>query len=102
MQAQDVLPDGQDFVVKDGVTLRKGSVAAFIGNAQVLQNPGASAQARQDAQRDLVSLIPVLDALGLFDVFELRSPQLRDEVARHRGQGGHGAALSPAPAAPHA
>ena len=99
MQAQDVLPDGQNFVVKDGVTLRKGSVAAFVGNAQVLQNPDASAQARQDAQRDLVSLIPVLEALGLFDVFELRSPELRDEVARHRG---HGAALSPAPAAPHA
>ena len=93
MQAKDVLPDGQDFFVKDGVTLRKGSVAAFVGNAQVLQNPDASAQARQDAQRDLVSLIPVLEALGLFDVFELRSPALRAEVARHR------AALSPAPVA---
>ena len=93
MQAQDVLPEGQDFVVRNGLTLRKGSVGAFLVNAQVLQDPNATAEARQAAEHDLVSLLPALEALGLFDVFELRSPTLRDEVARHR------AALSPAPAA---
>jgi hypothetical protein len=93
MQAQDVLPDGQDFVVRNGLTLRKGSVGAFLVNAQVLQDPNATAEARQAAERDLVALLPALEALGLFDVFELRSPTLRDEVARHR------AALSSAPAA---
>ena len=97
MQAQDVLPDGQDFVVRNGLTLRKGSVGAFLVNAQVLQDPNATAEARQAAERDLVALLPALEALGLFDVFELRSPTLRDEVARHR------AALSSSPAAgPHA
>ena len=93
MQAQDVLPDGQDFVVRNGVNLRKGSVAAFLANAQLLQDPNAGADAKQAAERDLIELLPALDALGLFDVFELRSPTLRDEVARHR------AALSSAPAA---
>ncbi|MFH0131011.1 hypothetical protein ACGLHS_12430 [Variovorax sp. VaC1] len=93
MQAQDVLPDGQDFVVRNGLTLRKGSVGAFLANAQLLQDPLATPEARQAAERDLIALLPALDALGLFDVFELRSPALRDEVARHR------AALSPAPAA---
>lgn len=93
MQAQDVLPDGQDFVVRNGLTLRKGSVGAFLANAQLLQDPLATPEARQAAERDLIVLLPALDALGLFDVFELRSPALRDEVARHR------AALSPAPAA---
>jgi hypothetical protein len=97
MQAQDVLPEGQDFVVRNGLSLRKGSVGAFLANAQVLQDPSATEQARRAAGRDLVSLLPALEALGLFDVFELRSPTLRDEVARHR------AALSPTPAAgPHA
>jgi len=97
MQAQDVLPDGQDFVVRNGLALRKGSVGAFLANAQVLQDPTATAEARRAAERDLVSLLPALEALGLFDVFELRSPTLRDAVARHR------AALSPTPAAgPHA
>ncbi|MET3493330.1 hypothetical protein [Variovorax boronicumulans] len=93
MQAQDVLPDGQDFVVRNGLALRKGSVGAFLINAQLLQDPNASADAKQAAERDLIALLPALEALGLFDVFELRSPTLRDEVARHR------AALSRAPAA---
>ena len=98
MQAQDVLPDGQDFVVRNGLTLRKGSVGAFLVNAQLLQDPNATLEARQAAERDLIALLPALEALGLFDVFELRSPALRDEVARHR------AALNPAPAtaSPHA
>ncbi|MGJ7504092.1 hypothetical protein ACSFBF_27305 [Variovorax sp. ZT5P49] len=93
MKAQDVLPDGADFTVVNGRTLRKGSVGAFLANVRILEDAGTSAANRQAAEQDLVSLIPALDALGLFDVFELRSPSLRDEVARHR------AALSPAPAA---
>lgn len=93
MQAKDVLPDGQDFVVRNGLSLRKGSVGAFLANAQVLQDPAATPEARQAAGHDLVALLPALEALGLFEVFEMRSPALRDEVARHR------AALSAVPAA---
>ncbi|MDQ0035255.1 hypothetical protein J2W30_003020 [Variovorax boronicumulans] len=94
MQAQDVLPDGQDFVLRNGLQLRKGSVAAFLANAQLLQDPNATAETKQAAERDLIALLPALEALGLFDVFELRSPALRDEVARHRA-----ALISSAPAA---
>ena len=93
MKAQDIIPDGQDFTVIDGHTVRKGSVGAFLANARVLEDPDATADERRVARDDLAALIPTLDALGLFDVFELRSPALRDEVARHR------AALSPAPVA---
>ncbi|MNK68225.1 hypothetical protein D3C87_875790 [compost metagenome] len=93
MKAQDIIPDGQDFTVIDGHTVRKGSVGAFLANARVLEDPNATADERRVARDDLASLIPTLDALGLFDVFELRSPALRDEVARHR------VTLSPAPAA---
>ena len=96
MKAQDVLPDGEDFTVVNGRTLRKGSVAAFLANVRILEDAGASAADRHAAEQDLALLVPTLDALGLFDVFELRSPALRDEVARIRR---HGAALSPAPAA---
>ncbi|OEZ32370.1 hypothetical protein [Variovorax boronicumulans] len=93
MKAQDIIPDGQDFTVIDGHTVRKGSVGAFLANARVLEDPNATADERRAARDDLAGLIPTLDALGLFDVFELRSPALRDEVARHR------VTLSPAPAA---
>lgn len=93
MKAQDVLPDGDDFTVINGRTLRKGSVGAFLANVRILEDAGASAADKHAAGQDLIALIPTLDALGLFDVFELRSPSLREEVDRHR------AALSPAPAA---
>lgn len=93
MQAQDIIPDGQDFTVIRGITVRKGSVGAFLANVRVLEDTHAPAEERRIARDDLLSLVPTLDALGLFDVFELRSPALRDEVARHR------ATLSPAPAA---
>ncbi|MGJ7611508.1 MULTISPECIES: hypothetical protein [unclassified Variovorax] len=93
MQAQDVLPDGQDFTVINGHTLRKGSVGAFLANVRVLEDAHASPEQKQTAQHDLHALIPTLDALGLFDVFELRSSALRAEVARHRTE------LSPPPAA---
>lgn len=86
MQAQDVLPDGQDFTVINGRTLRKGSVGAFLANVRVLEDAHASAEQKHTARRDLLSLVPTLDALGLFDVFELRSGALRAEVARHRAE----------------
>ncbi|KQX87059.1 hypothetical protein [Variovorax sp. Root473] len=97
MKAQDIIPDGQDFTVIDGHTVRKGSVGAFLANVRVLEDANVPADARRIARDDLLSLVPTLDALGLFDAFELRSPALRDEVTRHR------ATLSPVPAAsPHA
>jgi hypothetical protein len=96
MKAQDVLPDGQDFTVINGQTLRKGSVGAFLANVRILEDANACVADKRAAEQDMVTLIPTLDALGLFDVFELRSPTLRDEVARLRG---HGSALRPSPAA---
>ncbi len=96
MKAQDLIPDGQDFAVINGLPLRKGSVGAFLANARILEDANASAEDLQAARQDLCALIPTLDALGLFDVFELRSPALRAEVAGHR------AALSPTPALPRA
>jgi len=84
MQASDVLPDGQDFLVLNGRPLRKGSVGAFLLNARILEDAQASDADRLAAENDLLDLIPTLDALGLFDAFELRSPALREKVARHR------------------
>lgn len=81
MRAQDVLPDHVNEVEVGGVTVRKGSVGAFLANARVLQDPGASAEARATAAGDIEALAPALRALGLFDVLEVRDPQLRALVA---------------------
>lgn len=81
MRAQDVLPDHVNEVEVGGVTVRKGSVGAFLANARVLLDPGASAGARAAAAGDIEALAPALRALGLFDLLEVRDPQLRALVA---------------------
>lgn len=76
MRPQDLLPDHQDHVQRNGVTVRKGSVGAFLANARLLQDPAASQAARTNAERDLRALMPGLRALGLFEVLVPRDPGL--------------------------
>ncbi len=89
MRAQDVLPDHVNEVEVGGVTVRKGSVGAFLANARVLADPAASAEARAAATGDIRALAPALRALGLFDVLEVRDPQLRALVAGPSAKAAH-------------
>lgn len=84
MRPEDLLPDDQDHVQRDGLTVRKGSVGAFLANARLLQDPAASHADRASAERDLRALLPGLHALGLFDVLVPRDPALRQLVERSR------------------
>ena len=77
MRAQDVLPDGVDQIQFNGVSVRKGSVAAFLANAKVLADTSATAEARREAERDITEAMPALRAAGLFEVL-----QPRDETVR--------------------
>jgi len=77
MRAHDVLPDHRNEVRIGAVVARKGSVAAFLANARVLADPAAPAPARAQAERDTRELLPALRALGLFELLDVRDPQLR-------------------------
>ncbi|QEM82352.1 hypothetical protein [Halomonas binhaiensis] len=80
MQAEDMLPDGQNQVERDGVVIRKGTVGAFLVNARLWCDPTTSAQQRQKAEHDIVNALPALQALGLFDVLAIRDDALRKLV----------------------
>lgn len=77
MKAHDVLPDGMEAGEFNGVVVRKGTVGAFLANARVCLDPQASAQALADARQDIQAALPALNALGLFDVLQVRDPALR-------------------------
>ncbi|CAB3727699.1 hypothetical protein LMG3458_04549 [Achromobacter deleyi] len=77
MKAQDVLADDQNEGSFQGVTVRKGTVGAFLANARVWNDPAATPQARDDAERDMREAMPALRALGLFDVLQVRDAALR-------------------------
>ena len=81
MRAEDVLPEEVNQTVVAGVTIRKGSVGAFLANAKILTDDNASADDRILAEKDLIVLIPSLRALGLFDILQIKDEKLRNFVA---------------------
>jgi hypothetical protein len=83
MKAQDMLPDGQNQIERNGTVIRKGTVGAFLVNARLWSDPAAEAARRGDAERDIVEAIPALRELGLFDVLEIRDARLRALVQAH-------------------
>lgn len=62
---QDVLADGQDTVSLNGISARKGSVAAFLKNIELIESPDASEQDKAQALQIMQELAPVLVALKL-------------------------------------
>jgi hypothetical protein len=83
LRPEEILPDDVNRGEIDGVSIRKGSVGAFLANARILDDPTASAQDRDTAERDLLALLPAMRVLGLFDVFAIRDKKLRALVERH-------------------
>ncbi len=77
MRAQDILPAGLDQIERQGITIRKGAVGAFLANARALQDAAEDHVAREQALRDITDGLPALRALGLFDILEIRDPRLR-------------------------
>ncbi|HEY9102792.1 hypothetical protein [Chitinimonas sp.] len=86
MKAEHILPDQQNTVELAGITVRKGSVGAFLANARLLASDGATPAQRAEALADLQSLVPALAALGLFEHFALRDPALAQVVEAELGK----------------
>jgi hypothetical protein len=86
MKPEDIIPDDQNTVDASGLTVRKGSVAAFVANALVFSDPNSSPTQRQEAKADMIALVPALAAVKLFEVFSVRDPEIAAlvENAQHR------------------
>lgn len=79
MRAEDVLPDSLNQTQFNGMTVRKGTIAAFLANAR--QWSSGNAAERAQAEQDILDALPSLHALGLFDVLEVRDAGLRTWMA---------------------
>lgn len=77
MRADQILPDDANHGQFQGLTIRKGTVAAFLANARAWTDAGASADARMQAAREIARDLPALKALGLFDILQIRDERLR-------------------------
>lgn len=81
MRAEDVLPDQQNQGQFNGVTVRKGTVGAFLANARLWLDEAGSVDDKAIAERDIVDALPALHALGLFDIVQVRDLALRKLVS---------------------
>lgn len=72
VKPEDILAEDQNYLEKDGLKLRKGSVAAFLANIKIVEDRSASEPQKQQAWAALQELVPTLKALGIpeFVVFK--------------------------------
>jgi PPOX class probable FMN-dependent enzyme len=77
MRAQDILPDDANEASFAGLTIRKGTVAAFLANARVFADAAQAPGGRAAALAEIEAALPALHALGLFEVLEIRHAPLR-------------------------
>lgn len=61
----DVLADTEDFVELNGLTIRKGSVAAFLKNIDLFEDPTSTEEQKSIAFSMIKKLAPAVIALGL-------------------------------------
>jgi hypothetical protein len=83
MRAEELLPDQVNHTNLNGVTVRKGTVGAFLCNARVWCDHNSSAPTRLAAEQDIVDALPALRALGVFEVMEIRDAGLRTLIEAH-------------------
>jgi hypothetical protein len=76
VRPEDLLPAGAESGVINGVEVRKGSVAAFLANAKLLDSVQEGSREEADVEAQIKALAPKLKALGMLDVFSVRSPRL--------------------------
>ena len=72
MKAEHLLPDSENVKDFNGVTVRKGTVGAFIISHRIATSADASHDAKEAALNDMAEALPALQALGVFEVFQLR------------------------------
>jgi hypothetical protein len=65
IKPEDILKDGADYLEIDGKKVRKGTVAAFLANIEILENPNTSNQHKSDALLAMKELAPAIITVGL-------------------------------------
>jgi hypothetical protein len=67
---------------------RPDALTDFVAHAQLMLDPATPESARREAEPRLLAQLPVLQALGVFELFTIRDPALRalvhDELQAQR------------------
>lgn len=74
---EDILPDNTNFVERNGMRIRKGTIAAALANADILQADDASAEEKQRALEAIKLLLPSLKAMRLMKHMTWKNPDIQ-------------------------
>lgn len=75
---EDILPDEQDyFTDQNGNTIRKGTVAAAIANAGIVESNESSGEEKEAALLVIRELAPTLKNFGFNQFLSWKNPQIQ-------------------------
>lgn len=77
---EHLMPDDQNFAELNGLTIRKGTMGAFLANLRILSGMPGDAPGREAILEQLRQGIPTMRENGLFELFTFRSPELAEAI----------------------
>jgi hypothetical protein len=76
VRPENILPDGVDNTAINGIVVRKGTIAAFLANTDILENPNASEKQKQEAINAMKELAPAVITIGLHKHVIFKNPEV--------------------------
>lgn len=77
-----ILPDGVDSTFINGKVVRKATIAAFLANADILEQTNATEQQKQVAINMMLELAPAVIAIGLHKHVVFKNPQIEQILVK--------------------
>ena len=74
---EDMIPDDKSHFEMGGKTIRKGTMAAALANAEIVESPDATTAEKQAAMDTIKELAPVLRAFGLTKFLTWKNPKIQ-------------------------
>jgi flavocytochrome c len=77
---EHLLPDDKNFAEVNGITVRKGTMGAFLANLRILSSMPRDAPNREAIVEQVRQALPTMRENGLFELFTFRSPDLAEAI----------------------
>ena len=81
---EDILADNQNFVIRNGQTIRKGTMAAAIANAEIFESPEASEEQKLAALDAIQDLAQSLINFGFNRFLSWKNPKIQQIMDKYK------------------
>ncbi len=78
IKPQDILADNENFATLNQVTIRKGTIAALIGNAEIITSMLSSTAEKEAATKTLISLWAQIKQTSFTKHLKWKNPRINE------------------------